>query len=800
MMHSNIGTGMLAYVVGSKVMDMRTFSKDNREGEASIDGRQVSTDSANKLESYSNWNNNCRDISSACERESSSDSAEIDSVRESTDSPAYDSSFVFPGFGPFNSSFPTKGEEVCGSLYDAESYFDFPALPVTDLFDKRGKYHEEHDKSECCTQWKLRFHNERMHSFEINNNIDLIMESNGEPSSRISYHSSEIEMVHCENSELALSSFNIGYEKQIAKGLRISDVPQTSFIQTSATSEGVPAHDDRVSEWLWTLHRIVVDVVRTDSHLEFYEDKRNLARMSDILAVYAWVDPATGYCQGMSDLLSPFVVLFEDDSDAFWCFEMLLRRMRENFQMEGPTGVMKQLQALWHILELTDREMFAHLSRIGAESLHFAFRMLMVLFRRELSFSEVLQMWEMMWAADFDESTTYDLEKNCLEALILHLPMDSGGEMKEGNRENGSDSSKHGSQTKNGNVEHMTSDNSGVKSSSSSLAFCGLTTNFWPKNDQMQISAVVSSTKNGDDELPVFCAAAVLMINRHKIFREAHSIDDLIKIFNDKLLKIHVKRCVRTAIKLRKKYFYKRENFQMEGPTGVMKQLQALWHILELTDREMFAHLSRIGAESLHFAFRMLMVLFRRELSFSEVLQMWEMMWAADFDESTTYDLEKNCLEALILHLPMDSGGEMKEGNRENGSDSSKHGSQTKNGNVEHMTSDNSGVKSSSSSLAFCGLTTNFWPKNDQMQISAVVSSTKNGDDELPVFCAAAVLMINRHKIFREAHSIDDLIKIFNDKLLKIHVKRCVRTAIKLRKKYFYKLIKSKSPAAQKVD
>lgn len=45
---------------------------------------------------------------------------------------------------------------------------------------------------------------------------------------------------------------------------------------------------------------LVVDVVRTDSHLEFYEDRKNLARMSDILAVYAWVDPATGYCQGCS--------------------------------------------------------------------------------------------------------------------------------------------------------------------------------------------------------------------------------------------------------------------------------------------------------------------------------------------------------------------------------------------------------------------------------------------------------------------------------------------------------------------
>lgn len=62
----------------------------------------------------------------------------------------------------------------------------------------------------------------------------------------------------------------------------------------------------------------------------------------------------------------------------------------------------------------------------------------------------------------------------------------------------------------------------------------------------------------------------------------------------------------------------------MEGPVGVMKQLQDLWKILELTDTEIFTHLSSIGAESLHFAFRMLLVLFRRELSFNEALGMWE--------------------------------------------------------------------------------------------------------------------------------------------------------------------------------
>ncbi|XP_021775553.1 TBC1 domain family member 15-like isoform X2 [Chenopodium quinoa] len=95
-----------------------------------------------------------------------------------------------------------------------------------------------------------------------------------------------------------------------------------SFIQANAKKLNLVKI--KYLKWLWTLHRIVIDVVRTNSHLEFYEDQKDLARMFDILAIYAWVDPETGYCQGMSDLLSPFIVLFKNDADAFWCFEMLL--------------------------------------------------------------------------------------------------------------------------------------------------------------------------------------------------------------------------------------------------------------------------------------------------------------------------------------------------------------------------------------------------------------------------------------------------------------------------------------------
>lgn len=55
----------------------------------------------------------------------------------------------------------------------------------------------------------------------------------------------------------------------------------------------------------------VVDVVRTDKHMEFFNEGKNSARMSDILAVYAWVDPATGYCQGTVRELESFLCTLE---------------------------------------------------------------------------------------------------------------------------------------------------------------------------------------------------------------------------------------------------------------------------------------------------------------------------------------------------------------------------------------------------------------------------------------------------------------------------------------------------------
>ncbi|CAL9245759.1 unnamed protein product [Arabidopsis halleri] len=574
MMHSSVGTGSLAYVVGSKVMDMRKSYKNEVVKEAIDEGREACLDGNENTEDHRDWSNNDTDKSPVHRRGSSSESVDLVNGRESPDSTVYETSPFVPASSPYG--FPSPGPF-------ADDIFDFPSLPVTDLFGRSslGKKGISTPDEETSTHSDLRSEDEGMHSFRIYKNADLVIEPHGSSNNNVTVHHESVEKLS-----------HSGCTSEIVDGLRISDVPETPSA-SEAPTRGGSVKEDRVSEWLWTLHRIVVDVVRTDSHLEFYEDPGNLGRMSDILAVYAWVDPATGYCQGMSDLVSPFVFLFEDNADAFWCFEMLIRRTRANFQMEGPTGVMDQLQSLWRILQLTDKEMFSHLSRIGAESLHFAFRMLLVLFRRELSFNEALRMWEMMWAADFDESFAETLEKDCLKPLVVQLPKRSGVDMGDhkiddgnGTTTNCEPTSKSDRTSKNGPLSKCSllsksgllresgplpktgplSDDTGMKPAGSSN-FCGLTRSLWSRNERTHVSSVVSSCGKGDDPLPVFCVAAILIMNRHKIMKETHSIDDMIKIFNDKLLAIRVRRCIRTAIKLRKKYLYKNQVIKIESHT-----------------------------------------------------------------------------------------------------------------------------------------------------------------------------------------------------------------------------------------
>ncbi|TYI20601.1 hypothetical protein ES332_A07G249500v1 [Gossypium tomentosum] len=167
---------------------------------------------------------------------------------------------------------------------------------------------------------------------------------------------------------------------------------------TSAVSD-----NKKVAHWMLFLHQIGLDVFRTDRALVFYEDEANKAKLWDILAIYSWVDDDIGYVQGMNDICSPMVILLENEADAFWCFEHAMRRLRENFRCSTSSiGVQSQLGILSQVIKTVDPKLHQHLEDLDGGEYLFAFRMLMVLFRREFSFVDALYLWEVMWAMEYN--------------------------------------------------------------------------------------------------------------------------------------------------------------------------------------------------------------------------------------------------------------------------------------------------------------------------------------------------------------------------------------------------------------
>ncbi|KAA8523717.1 hypothetical protein F0562_010140 [Nyssa sinensis] len=275
-----------------------------------------------------------------------------------------------------------------------------------------------------------------------------------------------------------------------------------------STSHG--PQDKKVIQWKLTLHQIGLDVVRTDRTLVFYEKQANLAKLWDILAVYAWIDTDVGYCQGMSDLCSPMIILLEDEADAFWCFERLMRRLRGNFRCtESSVGVETQLSNLASITQVIDPKLHQHLETLGGGDYLFAFRMLMVLFRREFSFGDSLYLWEMMWALEYDP-----------DLFSLYEEPDSASEKAEGS-----------------------------KGKAKSIRQCG----------KYERENMKNGAKDAEAPLPisVFLVASVLKEKSSKLLTEARGLDDVVKILNDITGNLDAKKACTGAMKLHKKYLKK---------------------------------------------------------------------------------------------------------------------------------------------------------------------------------------------------------------------------------------------------
>ncbi|ONH98391.1 hypothetical protein PRUPE_7G247700 [Prunus persica] len=141
------------------------------------------------------------------------------------------------------------------------------------------------------------------------------------------------------------------------------------------------------------------DVVRTDRSLSFYDgdDNPNVNLLRDILLTYSFYNFDLGYCQGMSDLLSPILFVMEDESDTFWCFVSLMERLGPNFNRDQ-NGMHSQLFAITKLVELLDIPLHNHFTQRDCLNYFFCFRWVLIQFKREFEFDKTMRLWEVLWA------------------------------------------------------------------------------------------------------------------------------------------------------------------------------------------------------------------------------------------------------------------------------------------------------------------------------------------------------------------------------------------------------------------
>ncbi|KAK3067371.1 GTPase activating protein, partial [Teratosphaeriaceae sp. CCFEE 6253] len=165
--------------------------------------------------------------------------------------------------------------------------------------------------------------------------------------------------------------------------------------------------------WKEQKMRIEKDVHRTDRHIPlfagediphpdpdspFAESGTNvhLEQMKDMLLTYNEYNRDLGYVQGMSDLLAPIYAVEQDDAIAFWGFTQFMERMERNF-LRDQSGMRLQLTTLDQLCQLLDPELYQHLEKLDSTNFFFFFRMLLVWYKREFSFPDILRLYEGLW-------------------------------------------------------------------------------------------------------------------------------------------------------------------------------------------------------------------------------------------------------------------------------------------------------------------------------------------------------------------------------------------------------------------
>ncbi|KAM9321340.1 TBC1 domain family member 22B [Gastrophryne carolinensis] len=165
-----------------------------------------------------------------------------------------------------------------------------------------------------------------------------------------------------------------------------------------------------------TYRQIHIDIPRTNPLIPLFQQPLVQEVFERILFIWAIRHPASGYVQGINDLVTPFFVVFltehvEDEvenfdvaslspdtlqnieADSFWSMSKLLDGIQDNYTFAQP-GIQKNVKALEELVSRIDGQVHHHLQKYEVEYLQFAFRWMNNLLMRELPLRCTIRLWD----------------------------------------------------------------------------------------------------------------------------------------------------------------------------------------------------------------------------------------------------------------------------------------------------------------------------------------------------------------------------------------------------------------------
>eukprot|EP00127_Corallochytrium_limacisporum_P003414 Clim_evm42s149 gene=Clim_evmTU42s149 len=165
-------------------------------------------------------------------------------------------------------------------------------------------------------------------------------------------------------------------------------------------------------------HQITIDAPRTAPEIESIQHPVVQELLKRILFVWAIRHPASGYVQGINDLVCPFAIVFtqakigfDDDAmtydmsrlseevladieaDTFWCFSRMLDSIQDYYTFDQ-LSIQRKIFELAGLVQRTDAELDQHLKDAGIEYLQFAFRWINCLLMREMPMKCIVRIWD----------------------------------------------------------------------------------------------------------------------------------------------------------------------------------------------------------------------------------------------------------------------------------------------------------------------------------------------------------------------------------------------------------------------